>query len=297
MRLALSSWMSDDCYAPAQIAERVREAGIRKAQLDFPCMATLAFLAGAFIALGAAFSAVAATDPTLGHGAGRVLAGLAFSLGLILVVVAGAELFTGNTLLVMAWASRQIATRRLLLCWTVVYLGNLAGAAATAGLFYGSRFWTAADGAVGATVVGIALRKVSLGFGEAFVSGVLCNVLVCLAVWLTFGARSVGDKILAILFPITAFVAMGLEHSVANMGYLPLGWMLSWEPSVLAAGGWTPGDLSTLSPAGCARNLVPVTLGNVVGGGLLVAGVYWSVYLRKGSCFPSGTPPPEGRGR
>lgn len=285
MRLAQSSGMSDDCYAPDQIAERVREAGTRKARLGLPCMSTLAFLAGAFIALGAAFSAVAATDPTLGHGTGRLLAGLAFSLGLILVVVAGAELFTGNTLLVMAWASRQIATRRLLVCWAVVYLGNIAGAAATAGLFYGSRFWTAADGAVGATVVGIALRKVSLAFPEAFVSGILCNVLVCLAVWLTFGARSVADKILAILFPITAFVAMGLEHSVANMCYLPLGWMLSGERAVLEAGGWTPADVAGISLAGCARNLVAVTLGNLVGGGILVAGVYWSVYLRKGACF------------
>lgn len=270
-----------DAYAPAEMARRVEETGVRKAEMGLGSMLPLAVLAGAFIAMGAAFSTVAATDPRLGYGPARLLSGLAFSLGLILVVVAGAELFTGNNLVVMAWASGRVSTGRLLRNWFWVYAGNFAGAAATALAFYGSNRWEDAGGQFGATALRIAIAKCSLPFGTAFVLGVLCNALVCLAVWLCFSARSTTDKVLAIVFPITAFVALGFEHSVANMYFIPLGILLRAEPVVLAAGGWGPEAVASVSWKGLASNLIPVTLGNIVGGGLLVAAVYWSVYLRK----------------
>ncbi|KAF0247085.1 MAG: formate [Planctomycetota bacterium] len=269
-----------DAYSPAEMARRVEETGVQKAELGLGSMLALAVLAGVFIALGAAFSTVAATDPRLGYGPSRLLTGLAFSLGLILVVVAGAELFTGNNLVVMAWASRRVSTARLLRNWFWVYFGNFGGAAATAVAFYFTRRWEDAGGQLGATALGIAKAKCSLPFGTAFVLGVLCNALVCLAVWLCFSARSTTDKVLAIVFPITAFVALGLEHSVANMYFIPLGMLLRSEPVVLAAGGWGPEAVSRVGWEGLLGNLLPVTLGNVVGGGLMVAAVYWSVYLR-----------------
>ncbi|MCE9583833.1 MAG: formate/nitrite transporter family protein [Planctomycetes bacterium] len=269
-----------DAYAPAEMARRVEETGVRKAGMDLASMLALAVLAGAFIALGAAFSTVAATDPRLGYGPAKLLAGLAFSLGLILVVVAGAELFTGNNLVVMAWASGRVTTARLLRNWFWVYIGNFVGAAATAGAVYLSHRWEDAGGQLGATALRIALAKSSLPFGRAFVLGVLCNALVCLAVWLCFSARTTTDKVLSIIFPITAFVALGFEHSVANMYFIPLGMMLKSEPLVVQAGGWSGQVLDAVGWGGLFRNLLPVTLGNVVGGGLMVAGIYGFVYLR-----------------
>lgn len=275
-----------DAYAPAEMAARVEDTGVRKAALGMGSMLALAVLAGAFIGLGAAFSTVAATDTRMGYGPTKLLSGLAFSLGLILVVVAGAELFTGNVLVIMAWASRRVTTARLLRNWVCVYAGNFAGAAATAAAFYASHRWADAGAQPGATALRIALAKCTLPFGTAFVLGALCNALVCLAVWLCFSARSTTDKVLSIIFPITAFVALGLEHSVANMYFIPLGMMLRSEPAVLAAGGWTPDAVASVGWAGLAANLVPVTLGNVAGGGLMVAAIYWYVYLREGRRTP-----------
>ncbi|MBI2921346.1 MAG: formate/nitrite transporter family protein [Planctomycetes bacterium] len=269
-----------DAYAPAEMARRVEETGVRKANLDVPSMLALAVMAGAFISMGAAFSTVAMTDSKFGYGATKLLGGLAFSLGLILVVVAGAELFTGNNLVVMAWASGRVSTAKLLRNWGWVYLGNLAGALASVGLVYLSRRWEDAGGQTGVTAIRIALAKAALPFGIAFVLGLLCNALVCLAVWLCFSARTTTDKILSILFPITAFVALGFEHSIANMYFIPLGILLKAEPSLVQAGGWSAEALAPLGWEGFVRNLVPVTLGNVVGGGLMVAGIYWFVYQR-----------------
>lgn len=270
-----------DAYAPAEMAARVEDTGVRKAALGMGSMLALAVLAGAFIGLGAAFSTVAATDTRLGYGPTRLLTGLSFSLGLILVVIAGAELFTGNVLVIMAWASRRVTTAQLLRSWGCVYVGNFAGATATAAAVYASRRWADAGAQPGATALRIALAKCTLPFGTAFVLGALCNALVCLAVWLCFSARSTTDKILSILFPITAFVALGLEHSVANMYFIPLGMLLRSEPAVLTAGGWTPDAVAPVNWSGLAANLVPVTLGNIAGGGLMVAAVYWYVYLRE----------------
>lgn len=261
-----------DAYAPAQIAMRVREVGETKAAMPVLTMFALAVLAGAFIALGALFFTVTVTAGTIGQpaafGLTRLAGGITFSLGLILVVVGGAELFTGNNLIAMAWASGRITTGQVIRNWGWVYLGNLIGAVGTAFLVWLAGVQTLGDGAVGETMVRIARAKISLDPVSAVARGILCNVLVCLAVWLCMGARSVTDKILAIVFPITAFVACGFEHSVANMYFLPIG-------VALAACSSAP-----LSVAGAISNIALVTIGNVIGGTLLVALVYWTVYLR-----------------
>jgi formate/nitrite transporter len=263
-----------DAYAPAQIAMRVRDVGVTKARLPISTMFALALLAGAFIALGALFFTVTITTGVAGQspafGFVRLAGGITFSLGLILVVVGGAELFTGNNLIAMAWASGHVTTQQLIRNWGWVYLGNLVGAIGTAFLVWLADVQTLSDGAVGETMVQIARGKIALDPVSAVARGILCNVLVCLTVWLCMGARSVTDKILAILFPISAFVACGFEHSVANMFFLPIG-------IAVAAGISAP-----ISFSGAVANLVLVTIGNIVGGTILVALVYWFVYLRGG---------------
>lgn len=254
-----------DAYTPAQIALRVENAGVTKAKLGTVPTITLAVLAGAFIAFGAMFYTLVVTDSTLGFGPTRLLGGAAFSLGLVLVVVAGAELFTGNNLIVMAWADKRITGVQLLRNWGLVYLGNFAGALATAGGVAFSGVLELNGGAVGATAAAIAESKLQLAPLEALIRGILCNALVCLAVWLCFAAHSVSGKILAILFPISAFVGLGFEHSVANMYVIP----------VTMFSGLLESDIS-----GLLINLSIVTLGNIIGGSLLVALVYWVIYRR-----------------
>lgn len=269
-----------DAYSPAEMARRVLETGVAKGSLSAAETLALAVLAGAFIAVGGAFATLAMTEAGLGYGPTRVLGGVTFSLGLILVVVAGAELFTGNNLVAMAWASRAISTRLLVRNWTLVYLGNLVGALATAILVFWTGVWTASANAPGLTALRIAVGKTELGFGEAFARGVLCNALVCLAVWLCQSGRSTTDKVLAIVWPITAFVALGFEHSIANMYFIPFGLLLRSSTDASLATESAGISLDALTLSGFARNLVPVTLGNIVGGTLLVAAIYWFVYLR-----------------
>ena len=212
-----------DALIPAEMAARAEQVGAKKAHLPALSMFVLAVLAGAFIALGAVFSTtVVAGSAALPYGLVRVLAGLVFSLGLILVLVGGAELFTGNNLIVMAWASGKVSTRLLLQNWAIVYAGNFAGALATAVLLYLSGQFSFGQGSVGAAALATANAKVGLGFIQAIVLGILCNALVCLAVWLTFSARTTTDRIVAIVPPITAFVAAGFEHSIANMYFIPV---------------------------------------------------------------------------
>ena len=272
-----------DAYAPSEIARRVRDVGVRKVGLDLPSMLLLSVLAGAFIGLGACLSTLSVAGLDAPYGIRRGVAGISFSLGLILVVLAGAELFTGNNLAVMAWASRLVTTRALLRSWLVVYVGNFIGAGLTALLVFMSAPWITHQFQTDVVAVNTALVKCQLGPLQGFFLGVLANALVCLAVWLCFGARSMADKILAIVFPITAFVALGFEHSIANMYFLSMGLLLKTQPEVIAAGGWSAEALSTLSVPGVLRNLLPVTLGNVVGGAGLVGGMYWAVYLRRGA--------------
>ncbi len=255
-----------DAYAPPEIARRVESLGVTKAHGDTVTLFVLAVLAGAFISLGAIFYTVVVTNTGLGFGVTRLLGGLSFCLGLVLVVIAGAELFTGNNLIAMAWASGRIRTRVLLRSWVIVYVGNVVGCLGTVVLVVWSGIAGLGDGAVGETAIAIARTKAELTLGEAFVRGILCNALVCLAVWLTIGARSVTDKTLAIVFPITAFVALGCEHSIANWFFLPYGIALDSQ--------------GVVPIAGAVRNIEVVSAGNIVGGTLLVAGVYWVAYLR-----------------
>ncbi len=261
-----------DCYSPREIAERVETVGVTKAGLPLLSMTALGVLAGGFIGLGALFATLVLSDGTLGFAIARVLAGVVFSLGLILVVVAGAELFTGNNLMVMAFVAGRISTQKLLANFVIIYFANLLGAAGLAALVALAGHGDVNGGSVGRTAVAIASAKVALPFGEAFFRGVLCNVLVCLAVWLAMAGRTVTDKILAIVFPIAAFVAAGFEHSVANMYFIPLGIFLKGQFAAEAA---TSLDWLTF-----LRSLVPVTLGNLVGGAGMVGLVYHIIYRR-----------------
>lgn len=271
-----------DALLPAEMAQRAEYIGVRKAEMPVLTTLVLAVLAGAFIGLGAVFATTVAagTSGVLPYGLARLLTGIAFCLGLILVVVGGAELFTGNNLIVMAWASGKTSTVALLRNWGLVYLGNFIGSIGTAILVFLSRQYTFGGGAVGTTALGIAVAKVNLNFIQAFALGVLCNALVCLAIWMSFSARSTIDKIAVILFPITAFVAAGFEHSVANMYFVPVGLMVKTLDPAFALG--TGLDLSRLTWQDfLLHNLVPVTLGNIIGGSVLVAVVYWFVFLRR----------------
>lgn len=253
-----------DAYAPAEVAERVSRVGVVKARLPWLTQGLLGMLAGAFIGLGALMFTLVASDDTLGFATSRLLGGLAFSLGLILVTVAGAELFTGNNLIAMAWAGGQVGTGELLRHWALVCAANFVGAAGLAVLVWLSDHASMNEGAVGRTAIRIAIGKAQLPWAEAFFRGVLCNLLVCMAVWMAMAGRSVVDKAVAIVFPITAFVAAGFEHSIANMYFFPLAMLLG----------------APLGAADMMHNLLPVIAGNIVGGSVMVALVYWAIYLR-----------------
>jgi formate transporter len=274
-----------DALLPPEMARRAETIGVAKASMDGLRLGTLAVLAGAFIALGGVFATTAlAGTGAAAWGPVRVLAGLVFSLGLILVVVGGAELFTGNNLIVMAWAGRRISTGALVRNWLIVYAGNFAGATATALLVYLGGTHQLGEGAFGLTAVGIAAAKLRLPFVQAVALGVLCNVLVCLAVWLSYSARTTADRILAIVPPVAAFVAAGFEHSVANMYFVPLGIAVAtFDPAFVAAYGLEAQARTLTWTAFLVRSLLPVTIGNVLGGTGLVGLVYWFVYLRPGA--------------
>lgn len=272
-----------DALVPAEMAVRAEQVGIRKAEMPALPMFTLAGLAGAFISLGAVFATtVSAGGAALPYGLVRLFAGLAFCLGLILVVVGGAELFTGNNLIVMAWASGKVTTRALLRNWALVYAGNFAGSFATAILMFFTRQYTFGADAVGIMALKTAVAKVEHTFLQALALGILCNALVCMAIWLTFSARSTWDKIAAIIFPIAAFVAAGFEHSVANMYFIPYAILVKvFDPEFVSRIGDSVPRLEVLTwKSFLLANLLPVTIGNIIGGAALVAAVYWSIYLR-----------------
>ena len=274
-----------DALMPPEVAAKATDVGVAKASMSFTRTFVLAVLAGAFIALGAMFAttAIAGADGVLPFGVGRVLAGLVFSLGLILVVVAGAELFTGNNLIVMASAERRVALTLLLRNWAIVYGGNLIGALGTVAIVYAGAQYEFGDGAIGSAALGIAEAKSSLGWGQAVALGIMCNALVCLAVWMAYSARTVTDKVLAVIFPITAFVAAGFEHSVANMYFLPMGLLVKEDGSdaFFSEIGKAPADYPDVTLGNAViDNLIPVTIGNIIGGSLMVGLVYWLVYVR-----------------
>ncbi len=270
---------SIDAYTPKEIADRIEMAGISKSGNAPIRVLALSILAGAFIALGAVFFTVVTYDASqMAAGLMRLLGGLVFCLGLILVVVAGAELFTGNNLIVMAYVDGKVSFGQLMKNWLIVYVGNFIGALGILVLINLSNHWLIGDGAVGTKVILIANGKVNLSWMEAFSRGILCNILVCMAIWLCFAGRSVVDKVFAIIFPITAFVAMGFEHSVANMYFIPAGLMAMQQADLVSMVG---ADLTSLTiPSFLINNLLPVTLGNILGGSVFVALFYWFIYLR-----------------
>lgn len=274
-----------DAPLPPQMAQKAEDIGVKKGEMATLPLVMLAVLAGAFIALGAIFSttAITGTAGKLPWGVVRLLAGVPFCLGLILVVVAGAELFTGNNLLIMAAVSGRLKPAALLRHWVLVYLGNFAGAMGTAAMMFLTRQYLMAEGGVGLAILNIAEPKCRLTMMEAVTRGIYCNALVCLAVWLTYSCRSTTDKILAIVFPISAFVAAGFEHSIANMYYIPVALFVKAGagPEFWTAIRSSPEAFPHLTWANFVFvNLMPVTIGNMIGGVLFVAAVYWVVYRR-----------------
>lgn len=275
----MSELYGSDAYAPREVALRVESVGVAKARLATLPLLMLGVLAGVFIGLGALGFVLVKSDATLGYATGQWLGGLVFSLGLLLVVVAGAELFTGNNLLVMAWADRKIGTAEVLRNWCLVAAANFVGAAGLALLVFASGHQAMNEGAIGRTVLKIALAKQELPALQAFLRGVLCNVLVCMAVWMAMAGRSVVDKAVAIVFPISAFVAAGFEHSIANMYLFPLALLIQ------QAGAMPPGP-AAVTWAGFAGNLGPVIAGNLVGGSLGVGLSYHLIYRRGEQAAP-----------
>jgi len=271
---------SVDAYSPKEIAARIESVGVSKSSGEPLRVFALAILAGAFIAFGAVFYTIVTHDSTgVSAGLMRLIGGLSFCLGLILVVVAGAELFTGNNLIVMAYVDGKVSLNKLLANWTIVFVGNFIGALGILLLIYLSGHWQIGGGAVGAKVLAIANAKVHLTWMEAFTRGILCNILVCLAIWLCFAGRTVVDKVLAIIFPITAFVAMGFEHSVANMYFISAGLLAKQQAELVSLVGTMNLDGLTTSSF-LLNNLLPVTLGNIIGGSVFVGLFYWFIYLR-----------------
>jgi formate transporter len=277
-------YVTFDAIMPATMAARAEETGVRKAATDTFTLLALSVLAGAFIAFGAIFATtVTAGTAELPYGVVRLLTGVAFSLGIMLVVVAGAELFTGNNLIVMAWASGKVKAGDLLANWALAFTGNFIGAIATVGLMFYSTQYTFDSGSVGLVALTTANTKASLAFVPAVILGIMCNALVCLAIWMCYGARTTIDRVVTLVPPITAFVAAGFEHSIANIYFIPMGLFIKAgaPDSFWISIGRTAADFPDLTWENfLVGNLLPVTIGNIIGGSIMVAAVYWFVYLR-----------------
>jgi formate/nitrite transporter len=267
-----------DAFTPQEVSEKVKTVGVSKANMSLVPLVILSLMAGAFIAFGAMYYTVVITDSSLGYGVSKLLGGAVFSLGFILVVIAGAELFTGNTLVVMAFANGQVSLAKLIRNWGIVYVANIVGALVMVYLVYLSGYLHGGHGAIGATALKVGVAKVSNTPVEAFVKGLFCNVFVCLASWMVYASRSVVDKVAAVLFPISAFVAMGFEHCIANMYMIPIAMVASMDSAIIAASHLSGDAIARLSMDGLLGNLIPVTLGNIIGGVGFVAMTYYVVY-------------------
>lgn len=267
--------------APKTIAETVASTvGVGKATSPWLTVFVLGILAGAYIGFGGLLSTSVTFDlvAKVGIGLKKIVAGSAFSLGLMLVVIAGAELFTGNNLMISSVMAGEISFGTMMKRWGVVFIANFIGSILLAFVFYFSGLWKTGGGALGDAAVGIAFKKVSLGFGEALIRGIGCNWLVCLAVWMALAARQTIGKIFAIFFPIMGFVAIGFEHCVANMYFIPSGIFLNSWAGIAAPAGFSPEALGWISFL--LKNLLPVTIGNIIGGAVFVGMSYWGAYLR-----------------
>lgn len=277
--------VSLDALLPPAMAAKAEEVGTKKANMKTDTMFALAILAGAFISVGGIFSTtVVAGASDLPYGVVRLLAGLVFTIGLILVIVGGAELFTGNTLITMAFASKKVTLAQLLRNWVIVYLGNFVGAFLTALFVFWSGQYKFGGGSIGLAALNIANAKTGLNFTEALFLGIMCNALVCMAVWMCFGARTTADKIMAIIPPISCFVAAGFEHSIANMYFIPIGLFIKefGSPAFFEKIGKTAADFANLTWGNFfIANLLPVTIGNIIGGAVMVGLIYWFIYSRK----------------
>lgn len=266
---------SIDAYTPSEMAYRVETVGVYKANMGISQMLVLGIMAGAFISLGAMNYLTG-----MAQGMPRLVSSVLFCLGLVLCIVGGAELFTSNNLIAMAWAQGKVRTRAVVRNWIWIYGANLVGCLATVALAYFSGILQTVDLAFGAQALKVAVTKTSLPFSEVFFKGILCNGLVCLGVWLCYAARSVTDRILSLILPISAFVNMGFEHCIANMFFIPLGFLAAQDPAVVAASHIAPDALAHLNASGFLNNIVAATLGNIIGGSVLVAGSYYLVYMR-----------------
>jgi formate/nitrite transporter len=273
-----------DPLMPVEVARKAELVGAQKTRMETGNLFVLSLLGGAFIAFGAVFATTvsAGIGGVLPYGITRLLIGPVFCLGLVLIVIGGAELFTGNALMVMALASRKVTLREMLRAWLIVFAGNLIGALGTAALVFLSGQYRFGGASVGKAALDLAITKVNLPFDQAFFLAVLCNLLVCLAVWMSYAARSVVDKLVVVVLPISAFVAAGFEHSVANMYFIPMGLLIKqFAPVELWAQlGMTAGSVASLTWPAFLMSLIPVTIGNIVGGAVLVGAVYWFVYSR-----------------
>jgi formate/nitrite transporter len=275
--------------SPKTIAETVaQKVGVGKTTSPWLSVLVLGILAGAYIGFGGMLATTVSFDMAshLGVGFTKFMTGSVFSLGLMLVIIAGAELFTGNNLMISSAIAREITFGRMLERWGLVYVSNFIGSILIALLFVFSGLWKLSDGALGEAAVKIAYGKVNLSFVQALLRGVGCNWLVCLAVWMALAARQTIGKIFAIFFPIMGFVALGFEHSVANMYFIPTGLFLKAWGGVAAPGAFAAGSLSWVSFLW--RNLLPVTIGNIIGGAVFVGMSYWSAYLRPFGQGPGG---------
>jgi len=273
-----------DAYSPSQIASRINTVAFVKAKYSTAQTFWMGINAGVYIALGAQFATLVISDSTLHFGLTSLMAGIVFSLGLILVVVGGAELFTGNCLIIIGYVDKKVTSKEVFNNWTISFIGNLIGSLIVVCFMYQSHQWEFFHDMVGAKALLIANKKVNLSFEAAFARGVLCNSMVCLAVWLCFSARNVTDNIISLVFPVGGFIASGFEHCVANMYFIPMGVVLKKNPEVVAAAEKMAGktiNLSQLTWKGFViNNQIPVILGNVVGGVILVGIMFWFIYLR-----------------
>jgi formate/nitrite transporter len=266
-----------DALTPAEVEVKAEGLGVIKSNMRFRQAFTLAVMAGLFIGMGGMFMLLVKSDSTLPFAASQLLGGLVFCLGLFLVITAGAELFTGNCLMICGRLSSKYSWGNMLRSWVVVYVGNLVGSLVVVGILFFAHYYANNGDAVGNTMITVAAGKINQDWLVLLLKGVMCNFLVCLAVWVGFAARTIADKFFALLLPITAFVACGFEHCVANMFFLPMGLVMKSSGFAYTGGA----DISSLDIIGILYNLSAATLGNIIGGGLLVGMAYWLAYHKK----------------
>lgn len=269
--------MEKRMLSPEEVCSYVEEVGVKKANNKAIQTLTLGFLAGIFIALGG-FAAAVASHGISDPGIQKLVAGTVFPIGLIFVLVCGAELFTGNSLLSVAWAEKRISTGKLLKNWILVWIGNLAGAVVTALLIYFAGLLS--TGTVGGYIIKVAATKTTINFGQGIASGILCNIIVCLSVWGAYAAKDVVGKVFMCFFPIMAFIISGFEHCVANMYYITIGMLAKLNPAFIEASHVSADRIEKINLGGMFQNLIPVTIGNVIGGALCIGLVYWFVYKK-----------------